>query len=594
MWFGGWQATSDEDAAAHHWHLTDGGLTAFAGQLWPRGEGWRGGGSWAAQLSERFRSAPLTQCIDDLAGVYVAVSLPRRGRAVVAPDPLGFGLVYWGQGRDIVVISSRAELAAGLLATDCGVSEERDVLAAGWLVFTSRSIGFRTGFKHVSVTAPGEILEIGPQGHVWSCRPVRPSWKVRPLSTVLAEEALLEARAEMVTAIRTAIDSRAGPTCAGLTGGKDSRLILALLLAEGLAGDVEFQTLGAADLPDVMIATRIAEDFGLRHVVNPVDSEASEWTRLLGMAVQDAGYSGLSSREINLRIAASMSSGARNVGDPTARRPFGDRVLINGMCGETLRATWPFSARCRTKSEAATIGNVLKFGTLGILRPDALDYYRAEMHKLMFDDCRSSDSAGDIIDEFYMRHWFRRWFGDSQEFDFQHRIFPLYSMAALRLAFGIGAENRHADWIHYELMRRSCEPLVNEPFASGSWHSEAGRELRPPQRYNDPAPLAPPRVTSRAVRSSKQPKRTVGRDLRAAAAEVDLDMMRRFLCDDQSNPLFEIVDPVATRRAVDAFATLNERDRVQLYGALTGAIWLGGHEIALPHAVLEPADPSAA
>ena len=79
--FGGWQDTSDVSSAAHHWFTDDDGLTAFAGHVWPRRDGWRGTGPWAAQLAEHLRSSPLSEGTEDLAGIYVAASLDRRGRA---------------------------------------------------------------------------------------------------------------------------------------------------------------------------------------------------------------------------------------------------------------------------------------------------------------------------------------------------------------------------------------------------------------------------------------------------------------------------------------------------------------------------------
>jgi hypothetical protein len=77
-------------------------------------------------------------------------------------------------------------------------------------------------------------------------------------------------------------------------------------------------------------------------------------------------------------------------------------------------------------------------------------------------------------------------------------------------------------------------------------------------------------------------KRTAGRDRRALVEADDVEVMRRFLRYDPSNPVFEIIDPVATGAALDGFEHLPQRSKVQLYGALTAAIWLGGHEIALP------------
>jgi hypothetical protein len=151
------------------------------------------------------------------------------------------------------------------------------------------------------------------------------------------------------------------------------------------------------------------------------------------------------------------------------------------------------------------------------------------------------------------------------------------------LAFAIGSENRRAEWVHFELLRRACRPLADHPFAAAGWQAgvENGlvavaesmeRAPRPPRRSS----IAPPTV-ARGVTT-----RTVNRDRRAQFEAVDLDLMRRFLRYDPANPVFEILDPAGVQRALDSFDSLAEGQKHQLYGALTAAIWLGGHEIALP------------
>jgi hypothetical protein len=331
------------------------------------------------------------------------------------------------------------------------------------------------------------------------------------------------------------------------------------------------------------VARQIAESFGLRHVVNPGRAESWAWRQTIDAAVRDGGHAEASSREIALRITAWTCSGARNVFEPhLGRPPSGDRVLLSGLCGETLRTNYPTSTRFRSKEQVANFPTELKFGTAGILRPGVLAHYRREIHGLLLDGCLETDSPQDVADAFYIRNRLRRWFGTEQEIDSQSRAFPLYSISAVRLAFVIGAESRHAEWIHYRLMRQACEPLVHMAFANGGWPVGADGGLVPPRRHREPAPAAPPTIKGPVARPSKPLERTAGRDQRAKVAALDLDIMRRFLRDDPSSSLFEIFDPVATQQALDRFASLTERQRVQLYGALTAAIWLGGYEIALP------------
>jgi hypothetical protein len=66
--------------------------------------------------------------------------------------------------------------------------------------------------------------------------------------------------------------------------------------------------------------------------------------------------------------------------------------------------------------------------------------------------------------------------------------------------------------------------------------------------------------------------------------------MRRFLLDEPSNPVFDLLDRTRVEAAVTDFDGLTEPSKKQLYGALTAAIWLGGHEITLqtPSSIVRP------
>jgi hypothetical protein len=590
VWFAGWQDAADQSSPAHHWHADDDGLTAFAGHLWPRREGWTGTGPWARQLADYLRATPLDGGTDDLAGIYVAASLRAHGRGTIAADPLGIGLVYWGHGRDLIVISSRAALAARLLAAQHATHPKRDPIGAGWIAYAPRAMGLQTGFTDVSVVPQGALVDIDPAGGARVRNPSPPPWRIPLGDATSPEDTLEDARREMTAFTRVALALPGRAPRAGLTGGKDSRLILALLIADGSAADVEFQTYGEDDLPDVVVARQIAESLGLHHVVKPDRAELWAWQRRLDAAMRDEGYADVSSREVALRLSAWACSGARNVFAPhLGRPPSGDRTLLTGLFGETLRTNFPVSGGFRSKARIARFPSDMSFGTVGILRPEALAHYRAETRRLLFEGSLETDSPQDVVDVFYIRNWLRRWFGITQEVDSQGRMFPLYSTTAIRLAFAIGAENRHAERIHYQLIRQAYEPLVHTSFADGSWGAGAADPLTAPRRHRAPA-------TARAItgavagwakrfKRSTSWKRTANSDRRATVEAVDVDIMRRFLRYDPSNPVFEIIDPAATEQALDRFEQLPPREKMQLFGALTAALWLGGHEIALPRSL---------
>jgi len=76
----GWERPNPAFGIESHWSQIDGGVTAFVGHLWPRPQGWSAGISWADQLARRCRTGGVDRHIEDLAGVYSAVTLDHDGR----------------------------------------------------------------------------------------------------------------------------------------------------------------------------------------------------------------------------------------------------------------------------------------------------------------------------------------------------------------------------------------------------------------------------------------------------------------------------------------------------------------------------------
>ena len=597
VWFGGWQAPGRGAPEEPRWCVDLDGLTAFAGRVWPRRDGWTGTGPVAEQLRQHLQRYPLVGSADELAGVYVVASMASQGSCAIAADPMGAGLLYRARSPGVVVVSTRAAVAAQLLAAATGTTPRRDVLGASWLAYVGTAMGARTGFEDVTLVPDGAVVEIGPRGTIDFHRSTRPAW--RQQADELAADpatAVEEVRAEMVTAIRMALREPGMHASLGLTGGKDSRLVLALLLAEGLASNIEYQTLGADDLPDVVVARQLASTFGLHHVTSPGIAERWAWRQRVDEALRDSTAASWPSREIGFRITAWMASGMSNAGEPQlGRLPHGATLLLSGLFGESLRTNYAATLRFRSKEQASRFPDDLRPGSVDIVDPEAKARYRAELHELLFEGASADDSPQDVVDTFYLRQRLRHWLGPTLEVDTQNRAFPLYSITAMRLAFAIGAENRHAEWIHYQLTRTACKQLVHVPFTSGDWPSRAGADLVTPARYADPAPPGPPqprpsdrvhqRLASlrRQVGPNPRPKiRIALQEYRAKERSTDVEIMRKLFRHDPSNPAFELIDATAVSWALDHFDKLSEGERTQVFGALTAVIWLGGHEVPLP------------
>ena len=75
-----------------------------------------------------------------------------------------------------------------------------------------------------------------------------------------------------------------------------------------------------------------------------------------------------------------------------------------------------------------------------------------------------------------------------------------------------------------------------------------------------------------------EPKRNVSTDKFVGTALTRLEGFRSLVIDDPAHPLFDVLDREAVRRAVDGYAELPHLQKVQVFGAYTAGLWLGGHE----------------
>ena len=188
-----------------------------------------------------------------------------------------------------------------------------------------------TGDQGVRVVPLGERIDAGPGGI--SFRSTTPSWR-QPLEG--DRQALLdEVQADALTMIRAALSYPVERKVAELTGGKDTRIIFAIIVASGLADEFEYRTWGDPDLPDVVVAQQLTRRYGLRH---EIDHEPARRQRILERQRRLAeAYPDLSPRERKLRQNVGSWAGMRNAWEMEAAvPPLGDRVALNGVYGEAL------------------------------------------------------------------------------------------------------------------------------------------------------------------------------------------------------------------------------------------------------------------
>ncbi len=441
------------------WHSSDVGLTAFTGYLWPKGGMWRDGTTWARQLETYWEQHSFNSTSQDLDGIYTALSLSTSGIGAVRTDPLSLAMLYRAESVDFVAYSSRAALAARA-ATPNG-EPDRDPWGVGWLPYLSYLAGPQTGYANTVVLPIGAYVDIHPS---WGSR-VRTAGTPQWVADVAVDSSYNELCAVVHDDLaRSVVSTSLLPTSerlADITGGKDSRLVLALMIEAGVTERFTFRTLGAPSSADAIVSADISSRFSLKHQLFTFGrmEEPAFDRRLRTHVFQTSGmYNAWNLKgALGLQWVPGVSGGAGE----TLRSFFGAYPPVSSP--QELHAT--FASRCDRFALRRELVEVFESG-----------------------GCTNED----LLDAFYLRARMRRWFGAGEELGQGFRFFPLYSLLGVRAAFALGPIRRRAEILHFEVMRSACDELARCPFANATWPAGALADLPDADSYRRPAQKATP------------------------------------------------------------------------------------------------------
>ncbi len=565
-----WEIPDPAYGITTHWSERDDGFTAFTGYVWSRRTSWAAG-TWAERLSELARAASVPDAITQLTGVFSLVTLDRDGQGWLGCDALGFSLLYEADAPDYSVWASRADAAAWAI-TPAGHDMARDPMGVAWLAYSGYLVGDRTGFTQVRTVPQGVYIdvssELGAQRRTWSAAP----WTTDTEVDAPAEDAALDAvRAEVGEQLRAIARLPATPRTGGSHRGQGfAVLILAVLIDEGLTDAFDFRTMGEETLPDVVFARQLAEHFSLRHQLGSAESVRSPM-----------------SHADELRSMVRDSSGMLNLWHEVGVKSADGSLDVNGLFGEVMRTNYPRTGNLTSRRHLARRYRTgWRFGSLGLLQRDVVAQLESVALASMFDDPTGRMTAVDLIDVWYIRNRMRRLFGTAQEM-LPGRIYPLYSLTTTRIAFAIGPKRRRVESLHRGIIKAACPELYSWDFAGSGWSDAVATDSVWRQRMRG----ALPRSFRDAVRGRRASQPPSGEAVRTAAATANqqyqnqsrrqkMQLFEEVLLDDPANPIFDIVDRVRVRNALEHVEELDLRSLIELWGVATGAIWLGRHELA--------------
>jgi hypothetical protein len=449
-----WQAASGNATLAYVAHdkervggvgyvdIDEEGMALFSGRPFR----WTGDGAadGRAPLDPRFYRRPAGRWMADLDGRFGAARYGERERELdVYADPLGAYPLFSGELDGTRWISNSAELVRTALGTDeLDPSVVASVLGAGY------------SLSGDPVWAQVKRL---PRGTVMHLRVDRPDAQTEllPLDRIAAQtgSGLDPDRAarDLVAATGALADWPGRPTLLQLSGGRDSRLVLAAALAAGAEFDAV--STGTAEHPDVRVARLLSEQAGVRHRLLSPDPDGAlhRGTRDMARVVGLAGAGTLS-----IETAA---------GYPIAQSTGPLPLWLGGQGGEIARAHLGSGDGMAPEALAPHLFRAVA-GSAELLSATARERLEREVRKDIDDQLGAGVAPVDIPDLFFLFRMSPRSavaFG-CVEYGKGDSITPLWSRRLLRHQLGAQPAERARERFHAVTLEALSPPLAHPPF----------------------------------------------------------------------------------------------------------------------------------
>ena len=458
----------------------------FAGRpvWWPEGAPADG----ESVLDPAFYLAPVGQWASKLDGRCTALRA-ADGTLELWTDPMGAYPVFTTHAGEVHWFSNNPDVLRRI-AGDGSLDELAlaSVIGGGW------SLGGHPLFRAVRRLDRGVVLTLDRDGG-------ERRLELLPIAELTR---MPGAGFDAATAARDLVDvtrALAGwpgrPDAVPVTGGRDSRLILAAALRAGF--DFSAVTGGAPGEPDVEIARRLCGLAGLTHELLGPDPYGDRFSDLPRAAQVTALASG--------GTATLTDAAGFPLGPPGGPAP----LWHSGQGGEIGRAYWGlFDSRTVERLYAKYVGR----------RPGRTEPISAEAGELIrtwiSDFCEQMLVAGaspvDVPDMFYLLERTMCWASPTHTVVelIRDTTSPLWSVRLLSQLLGPAGEERVLDRFHRDVLRELAPEFVDVRFQDGStWPVRRGRLVQKASQWGELAVKARGELTRRvAGRRARAPTGT--------------------------------------------------------------------------------------
>ncbi len=371
------------------------------------------------------------------------------GSADISTDPLGQYPLYTYHDGDAFCVSNNVHLLVEVLKRN-GIHLKRSIDVFGYFVTQGSGALDCTGYDEV------KLLEVGSRIVVTKdCRFVLK--KIDAPSLLYSDrpyrELLDEAAGEILDNVRALSGGDFRFRICDLTGGMDSRMVLAAILNLGERDRFIFHTKGGRNDPDVNVAEFLRQEFGLASAKGQVDTLAlgSPFEELCRTVARVGGLFSM-----NYVVGRYDEENAND-------------MSFGGGMGELMRHFWssgPAGGELNTPLQA--IVSMMQ-GRSGVLAKALAGRQQRHIAEFGIDAVKSGvrpEHAGHLL---YLKARTRYHFGVWWAASTRAKFHPLYSPSAIKAAFALPDEERINNRMGFDLMGRLYLRLRDIPFAEKSW-----------------------------------------------------------------------------------------------------------------------------
>ncbi|MBM4345816.1 MAG: hypothetical protein FJ100_20790 [Deltaproteobacteria bacterium] len=474
--------------------------------------------------------------LSDLDGDGVLAFVDASGAFRAGTDFLGASHLYFGQRGRVTAVSNRAFLVAAALHE--GTLPGFDARELAWLVSgPGAPVGDQTAFEGVALLGPYQTLARPGRDTAAHLRVLatqrrdRPQADPRPRWDDLFGD--LKRRAGQIGRLA---DARFALT---LTGGKDSRAVLAGLVGAGVVHRVTQNYLESEPAhPDAVAAGHLCAHYGLPQAYRKTVMETLPWRE--------------SQARHNFQVELVF-----NAYDRKGWRDVPRESTLGGNYGEIFKSHARLSLALGPAEARRFYTRGPWLNRWGLLARPARNYLRGRMEAWLDGVLADGTPSMAIHDRWHRECRMHRWVGQAMQADGAAILWmhPLPGRRLLSRYLALPLAEREAHRVHFELIRRCDDWLWRQPFCQQRWSAWLTTEhLRPGRCVDGP---------TTAIEPAAQTWAQSGREVAA------------FLREREDDGLLELIDATALA------ALLRRMERRQSNRDLTSVFGIAGIRAAL-------------